>query len=128
MARFNKVILIGHLTRNPELRYTPNGTPVASFGLGVNRTWKQGDERKEDVCFVEIVVFGKQAEHCAQYLTKGNGVIVDGRLQQRRWETEDGHKRSKHEIMAQTVTFLPKGGHPTDRVDRPADEHDGHRV
>lgn len=122
MAGFNKVILIGHLTRNPELRYTPNGTPVASFGLGVNRKWKQGDDMKEDVCFIDIVTFGKQAEHCGQYLTKGNGVIVDGRLQQRRWQTEDGQKRSKHEILAQTVTFLPKSRHTADHVDLPAEE------
>jgi len=105
---FNKVILIGNLTKNPELRYTPNGTPVANFGLAVNRKYRQAEELKEEVCFVDIVVFGKQAEHCGQYLSKGNGVIVDGRLQQRRWETDDGQKRSKHEVVAQTVTFLPK--------------------
>ena len=110
MAGFNKVILIGNLTRNPELRYTPNGTPVAAMGLAVSRRYKQGDDLKEEVCFVDIVVFGKQAEHCGQYLSKGNGIIVDGRLQQRRWETEDGQKRSKHEVVAQTVTFLPKRG------------------
>ena len=108
MAGFNKVILIGNLTKNPELRYTPNGTPVANFGLAVNRKFRQGEELKEEVCYVDIVVFGRQAEHCGQYLSKGNGVIVDGRLQQRRWETEDGQKRSKHEVVAQTVTFLPK--------------------
>ncbi len=108
MAGFNKVILLGNLTRNPELRYTPNGTPVASFGLAVSRRFKQGDELKEEVCFIDIVVFGKQAEHCGQYLSKGHGVIVEGRLQQRRWETEDGQKRSKHEVVAQSVTFLPK--------------------
>lgn len=108
MAGFNKVILMGNLTRNPELRYTPSGTPVASFGLATSRRFKQGDELKEEVCFVDIVVFGKQAEHCGQYLSKGNGAIVEGRLQQRRWETEDGQKRSKHEVVAQTVTFMPK--------------------
>jgi single-strand DNA-binding protein len=116
VAGFNKVILIGNLTKNPELRYTPSGTPVASFGLAINRRFRQGEELKEEVCYVDIVVFGKQAEHCGQYLSKGNGVIVDGRLQQRRWETEDGQKRSKHEVVAQTVTFLPKrpdsGGEP----------------
>jgi single-strand DNA-binding protein len=110
VAGFNKVILIGNLTRNPELRYTPNGTPVASLGLAVSRRYKQGDDLKEEVCFVDIVVFGKQAEHCGQYLSKGNGIIVDGRLQQRRWETDDGQKRSKHEVVAQTITFLPKRG------------------
>ena len=108
MAGFNKVILIGNLTKSPELRYTPSGTPVASFGLAVNRRFRQGEELKEEVCYIDIVVFGKQAEHCGQYLSKGNGVIVDGRLQQRRWESEDGQKRSKHEVVAQTVTFLPK--------------------
>jgi single stranded DNA-binding protein len=73
VAGFNKVILMGNLTRNPELRYTPSGTPVASFGLAVSRRFKQGDDLKEEVCFVDIVVFGKQAEHCGQYLSKGNG-------------------------------------------------------
>ncbi len=108
MAGFNKVVLLGNLTRNPELRYTPNGTPVATLGLAVSRRYKQGSDLKEEVCFVDVVVFGKQAEHCGQYLSKGHGVIVDGRLQQRRWETEDGQKRSKHEVVAQTVTFMPK--------------------
>jgi single-strand DNA-binding protein len=108
VAGFNKVILMGNLTRNPELRYTPSGTPVASFGLAVSRRFKQGEDLKEEVCFVDIVVFGKQAEHCGQYLSKGNGAIIEGRLQQRRWETEDGQKRSKHEVVAQTVTFMPK--------------------
>lgn len=116
MAGFNKVILVGNLTKNPEVRYTPSGTPVTSFGLAVNRRFRQADDLKEEVCYIDIVVFGKQAEHCGQYLSKGNGVIVDGRLQQRRWETEDGQKRSKHEVVAQTVTFLPKrpdsGGEP----------------
>ena len=129
MAGFNKVILIGNLTKNPELRYTPNGTPVASFGLAVNRRFKQGDDLKEEVCYIDIVVFGKQAEHCGQYLSKGNGVIVDGRLQQRRWEAEDGQKRSKHAVVAQTVTFLPKrpeaGGEPSqqDETVYVAEEH-----
>lgn len=108
MAGFNKVILMGNLTRNPELRYTPNGTPVANFGLAVSRRFKQGDELKDEVCFIDIVVFGRQAEHCGQYLSKGNGAIIEGRLQQRRWETEDGQKRSKHEVVAQTVTFMPR--------------------
>jgi len=108
MLGFNKVILIGNLTRDPELRYTPSGTPVVNFPLAVNRRYRQADEPKEEVCYVDIVVFGRQAEHCGQYLNKGDGAIVDGRLQQRRWETDDGQKRSKHEVVAQTVTFLPK--------------------
>lgn len=127
MTGFNKVILIGNLTKNPELRYTPSGVPVASFGLAVNRKFRQGEELKEEVCFVDIVVFGKTAEHCGQYLSKGSGVIVDGRLQQRRWETEDGQKRSKHEVVAQTVNFLPKrqdGGGEAGHADEPGYEED----
>ncbi len=108
MTSFNKVILIGNLTRDPEMRYTPNGTPVTTFGLAVNRRFRQGDEQREEVCFIDIVVFGRQAETCSQYLTKGSGVIVDGRLSQQRWETEDGMKRSKHEVVAQDVRFMPR--------------------
>jgi single-strand DNA-binding protein len=113
MVSYNKVILIGNLTKDPEIRYTPSGTPVASFRLAVNHRYKQGEDLKEDVCFIDIVVFGKQAENCGQYLSKGSSVIVDGRLQERRWETDDRQKRSKHEIVAQTVRFFPK------RSDRP---------
>lgn len=108
MISYNKVILIGNLTKDPEIRYTPNGTAVASFRLAVNRRYKQGEEFKEEVCYIDIVVFGKQAENCGQYLNKGSGVIIEGRLQERRWDTEDGQKRSKHEVVAQTVRFLPK--------------------
>jgi single-strand DNA-binding protein len=75
--------------------------------MAVNRRYKQGEEFKEEVCYIDIVVFGKQAESCGQYLNKGSGVIVEGRLQERRWETE-GQKRSKHEVAAQSVRFLPK--------------------
>ena len=108
MTSFNKVILIGNLTKDPEIRYTPSGTPVANLGLAVNHRYKQGDEMRDDVCFIDIVVFGKQAENCGQYLSKGQGIIVDGRLQQRRWESEDGQKRSRHEVVAQSVRFLSK--------------------
>ncbi len=113
MASFNKVILMGNLTKDPELRYTPNGTAVASFSLAVNRRYKQGDEFKDEVCYIDIVVFGKQAENCGQYLGKGHGIIIDGRLQQRRWETDDGQKRSKHEVVAQSIRFLSKKDDPS---------------
>ena len=108
MVSYNKVILIGNLTKDPEIRYTPSGTPVANFRLAVNHRFKQGDEIREDVCFIDVVVFGKQAENCGQYLSKGSSVIVDGRLQERRWETEEKQKRSKHEIIAQMVRFFPR--------------------
>lgn len=106
MAGFNKCIFIGNLTRNIELRYTPSGTPVGSFGLAVNRRFKQGDELKEEVLFVDVVTFGKQAENAAKYLLKGSKVNVEGRLQQRRWETEAGEKRSKHEVVAENIVYL----------------------
>ena len=105
---FNKIILIGNLTRDPELRYTPQGTSVCNFGLAVNRKYKQGEEMKEEVTFINIVVFGKQADTCGQYLNKGSSILVEGRLQERRWETEDGQKRSKHEIVAQNIRFMSK--------------------
>ena len=110
MVSFNKVILMGNLTRDPELRYNPNGTAVASFTVALNRKYRQGDEDKEEVSFIDIVVWGKQAENCGQYLGKGSGVLVEGRLQQRRWETDDGQKRSKVEVVAQSVQFMPKRG------------------
>lgn len=103
---FNKIILIGNLTRDPEVRYTPQGTSVCNFGIAVNRKYKQGDELKEEVTFINVVVFGKQADTCGQYLNKGSSVLVEGRLQERRWETDEGQKRSKYEVVAQTVRFL----------------------
>ncbi len=108
MVSFNKVILIGNLTKDPEVRYIPSGTAVATLGLAVNHRYKQGTEMKEEVCFIDVVVFGKQAENSGQYLSKGQAVIVEGRLQQRRWETEDGQKRAKHEVVAQGIRFMPK--------------------
>jgi single-strand DNA-binding protein len=108
MVSFNKVILMGNLTKDPEIRYTPSGMAVANFRIAVNHRYKQGEETKDDVCFIDIVVFGKQAENSGQYLSKGQGVIVDGRLQERRWETDDGQKRSKYEVVAQSVRFLPR--------------------
>ena len=109
MNSFNKVILLGNLTRDPEVRYIPSGTAVASFALAMNRRYKQGDEMKDEVSYIDIVVFGKTAENCGQYLNKGDAILVEGRLQQRRWDDKDsGQKRSKVEDVAQTVNFMPK--------------------
>ncbi|MBI4640664.1 MAG: single-stranded DNA-binding protein [Candidatus Tectomicrobia bacterium] len=110
MASLNRVFLMGNLTRDPELRYTPNGTAVSTFGLAVNRRYKQGEELKEEVCFIDIVVYGRQAETCGQYLSKGRPALIEGRLQWRSWESQDGQKRSKHEVVAINVQFLPKSG------------------
>ena len=100
MTSFNKVILLGNLTRDPEVRYTPNGIAVANFAIAVNRKYKQGEETKEEVSYIDIVVFGKQAENCGQYLNKGDAALIEGRLQQRRWDDkETGQKRSKTATM-----------------------------
>ena len=110
MASLNKVILLGNLTRDPELRYAPSGTPVARFGLAVNTSRAgQGDERREEVCFVDIVAFGRQAETASEYLSKGRPALVEGRLQWRSWEGQDGQKRSKHEVIAERIQFMPRG-------------------
>lgn len=108
MAGVNKVFLLGNLTRDPELRYTANGFGVASFGLAINRKFKQNDEWKEETCFVDITVWGKQAENCAEYLHKGSSAFVEGRLNFRAWETEQGQKRNKLEVVASNVQFLSR--------------------
>ncbi len=107
MASLNRVILIGNLTRDPELRYTPDGTPVASFTIAVNRafTTRQG-EREAD--FIPIVVWRKRAETCSEYLAKGSQVAVEGRLQIRNYEDKDGVKRRVAEVVAWSVQFLQR--------------------
>ena len=108
MAGVNKVFLLGNLTRDPELRYTANGFAVAGFGIAVNRKYKQDNEWKEEVCFVDITVWGKQGENCAEYLNKGSSAFIEGRLNFRSWETEQGQKRSKLEVVATNVQFLSR--------------------
>ena len=113
MPSYNKVILMGNLTRDPEKRYTQGGTCVVNIGLAVNRRIKRNEEWIEEVSFFDIVVFGVQAENCAKFLSKGRPILVDGELQQRRWETPEGQKRNKVEIVANRVAFLgsrPDGG------------------
>lgn len=106
---YNKIILIGNLTKDPELRYTPQGTPVAVLRLAVNHRYKQADDMKQETMFIDNVVFGKQAETCSKYLNKGSSVLVEGRLQERRWES-NGQQKSKFEVVAQSVRFLSKKG------------------
>jgi single-strand DNA-binding protein len=105
MVSVNRVILAGRLTRDPETRFTPAGTAVTGFSLAVNRRYKLNNEVKEEVSFFDIVVFGKMGENCAEYLSKGRPVLVEGRLKQRSWES-DGVKRSKVEVVADNVQFL----------------------
>ena len=110
MASLNKVFLIGNLTRAPELRYTPSGTAVADLRLAVNRNYTtQGGEKREETCFLTVVVWGKQAESSGEYLDKGSPVMVEGRLQTRDWETKDGQKRNVVEVVAERLQFLGRG-------------------
>lgn len=104
----NKAMLIGNLTRDPELRYTPQGTAVCSFGLATNRSWMPSDatERREETEFHRIVAWNKLAELCSQLLTKGRKVYIEGRLQTRSWETPDGEKRQSTEIVAEDMVIL----------------------
>ncbi len=108
MPSLNRVFLIGNLTRDPEMKYTPSGTSVVSFGLAVNRVFKaQTGEKKEETCFVRVVTFGKQAESCNQYLAKGRLVFIEGRLQYRNWEYE-GKKYNALDVIADRVQFLTR--------------------
>jgi len=110
MANFNKVLLIGNMTRDPELSYLPNQTPVLDFGLAVNRRWTGNDgSKREDTCFVDCRVFGKQAEVINKYMSKGSPIFVDGRLDFDTWTAQDGSKRSKHRVTVQSFQFLGRG-------------------
>lgn len=108
-ASFNKVLLMGNLTRDPELRYVPSGQGVCSFSIAVNRTYaSQSGEKKEETSFIRIVVWGRRGEVCNEYLKKGSPVFVEGRLQSRSWEAQDGQKRSSLEVIALNVQFLSR--------------------
>jgi single-strand DNA-binding protein len=111
MASFNKVILAGNLTRDPEMRYTPKGTAVVSFTLAVNRKWKtETGELKEEVSFIDVEAFARQAEVVAQYLKKGNPFLVEGRLRQDTWEDKNTHqKQSKLRVVLEGFSFLSSG-------------------
>lgn len=112
MASYNKVLLMGNLTADPQLKHNASGLAVVNFTLAINSKYSSKEQGvKEEVGFFDIVVFGKQAENCASYLTKGRPVFVDGRLAMRKWEAPDGTKRTKVYVIAQRVQFL--GGRPT---------------
>ena len=108
MASFNKVILMGNLTRDPELRYTPKGTAIAKIGLAVNRVWtNEAGEKKEEVTFVDVDVFGRTAENVGQYMRKGRPILVEGRLKLDQWDDKQtGQKKSKLGVVAESVQFL----------------------
>jgi single-strand DNA-binding protein len=119
MANLNRVLLIGNLTKDPELRYTPQGTAVVNLRLAVNRRFRnKNQELKEETCFITVVVWDKQAETCNQYLHKGSPVFIEGRLQSRSWEDSSGQKRNVIEVRAERVQFL--GQAPVKEVPAPA--------
>lgn len=113
MASFNKVILVGNLTRDPEVKYTTGGTAVTDIGLAVNRTWfdKQSNQRKEEVTFVDVTLWGRQAEIAGEYLAKGRPVLIEGRLQLDTWEDKtSGQKRSRLRVVCENMQMLGSRG------------------
>lgn len=128
MASFNKVILVGNLTRDPELRYTPKGTAVAKIGIAVNRVYtNEAGEKKEEVTFVDVDVWGRTAENVGQYMRKGRPIMIEGRLKLDQWDDKQtGQKKSRLGVVAESVQFLgsPSGGEgaapSAPRAQRPA--------
>ena len=110
MPNLNKVLLMGHLTRTPEIRYTPAGTAVADFGMAVNTKFGENEE----VLFVDVTCFSKTAENVATYLHKGDAAFIEGRLRLETWTDKSGNKRSKHKVLAQRVQFLGQKGSQTE--------------
>jgi len=111
MANLNKVFLIGNLTRDPELRYTPSGMAVVDFGMAVNRRWKgQDGERRDEVCFVDVQAWGRQAELISEYCRKGRSLFVEGRLTYDSWEGKDGQRRSRLRVTVENFQFLGDSG------------------
>jgi len=110
MVNFNKVLLVGNLTKDPELRYTPSGVAVTTLRLAANRSFKdRNGQLQKDTCFINVVVWSQMAEVCNQYLQKGRQVFVEGRLQSRSWKGSDGKNRSIIEVVATRVQFMPQG-------------------
>jgi len=128
MFSLNRAMVIGNATKDPEMRYTPNGQAVTSFSVATNRRWtnKDSGETQEQVEFHEVVVWGKMAENVSQFVKKGAPVYVEGRLQTRSWEGQDGAKRQKTEIVAENVIALGRKGEgaprPTSNDENPVDE------
>jgi single-strand DNA-binding protein len=124
MANFNKVILAGNLTRDPELRYTPKGTAIAKIGLAINRKWRsETGEMKDETTFVDVDAFGKTAETVGQYLKKGRPILVEGRLRYDSWEDkQSGQKRSKLGVVMESFQFMDsnRGGEGAPAASRPA--------
>jgi single-strand DNA-binding protein len=109
MVSLNQVILVGNLTRDPELRYTPQGTAVITLRIAANTLFKdKNGQLQKDTCFVNVIAWGHMAENCNQYLQKGRQILVDGRLQSRSWQDKEGNNRSTIEVRANKVQFMPR--------------------
>lgn len=126
MANYNKVMLMGNLTRDPQLSYTPNQTAVVDFGLAVNRKWTGRDgSKKEETCFVDCRAFGRTAENINKYMSKGRPLFIEGRLTFDSWTAQDGTKRSRHRVTVENFQFLPSGavqGQQGDQIEPNTDE------
>jgi single-strand DNA-binding protein len=121
MASLNKVMLIGNLTRDPELRYTPSGTPVTDLRLAINNTWTGKDgQKREDTVFVDVTLWSRQAEVASEYLSKGRPVFIEGRLQLDQWEGKDGQKQSRLRVVAQSMQLLGSRGDSSGKPQRSA--------
>lgn len=111
MANYNKVILLGNLTRDPQLSYLPSQTPVVEIGLAVNHRWRgQDGQMQEKTCFIDCRAYGRQAETLNQYMRKGRQLMIEGRLELDQWEAQDGSKRSKHRVFIERFTFVDNQG------------------
>jgi single-strand DNA-binding protein len=111
MAGYNKILLMGNLTRDPQLSYTPNQTAVVDFGMAMNRRWTgQDGSQREETCFVDCRAFGRLAENINKYMTKGRPIFIEGRLTFESWTTQDGSKRSRHRVTVENFQFLPGTG------------------
>jgi len=124
MANFNKVILIGNMTRDPEVRYMPSGTAVVQFGLAVNRTWRSSEgENREETLFIDITAFGRRGEVISEYFHKGDPILIEGRLKLDSWQGQDGQRRTKHTVVMENFEFLSRGGRGDDaRPERPSEQ------
>jgi len=110
MASYNRVIVAGNLTRDPQLSYTPNNMPVCEFGLAINRRWKdRNGSMRDEVCYVDLVSYGRGAEVINQYMRKGRSILVEGRLRLRQWTNQEGQKRNKLDVVVENFTFLGGG-------------------
>jgi len=121
MANYNKVILLGNLTRDPQMSYLPSQTPVVEFGLAINRRYRSSDgQQKDETCFVDCQAYGRLAETINQYMRKGRPLLVDGRLRYSQWEDKDGNRRSKLRVVVENFQFVGSRGD----ADRPAGQAD----